>query len=327
MSQSQREMRPLRGWILPFFLSAAAFPQAPAPPLTFEVASVKPSLPPSGDRRVFTFGGGRGGPGSNDPGRLTFMNTTLMNLITQAYNVKNYQVTAPAWIETERYDVLAKLPETNQPVTKEQSAIMLQNLLADRFHLTLHHDSKEFQGFELVVGKNGSKLKESSPEDAAFDQNTPPQNPGGAPPPPPQRDANGFMKMDRPGLAVMMQMSPKGMVSKMTARAQTIPRLLDIIGSQLNKPLSDKTGLTGKYDFTLEYAAEIPVGMMIAAGGPPPPPPPPGGGQPSAGDTPDDLAPALPTAIQQQLGLRLDAKKVKLDVLIIDGADRVPTEN
>src|SRR4051812_37386675 len=156
-------MLPIRAAILTISLCAAAFPQTPATSLTFEVASVKPSPPPSGDRRVVMFGGGRGGPGSNDPGRLTYTNTTLMSLVTQAYNVKSYQVTAPAWMETERYDVIAKLPDTTPPVTKEQSAIMLQNLLAERFHLTLHHDSKEFQGFELVVGKNGSKLKESSP--------------------------------------------------------------------------------------------------------------------------------------------------------------------
>ncbi len=295
-------------------------PPAPAQPLSFEVASVKPAPPPSGDRRVFMFGGGRGGPGTDDPGRLTFENATLMTLITKAYNVATYQVTGPAWLESERYDVIAKLPPDT---TKEQSAIMLQNLLAERFRLVLHHESKEFQGFELVVGKNGPKLKKSSPEDAAYDQNKPPSLPAG----PPGRDANGFPTLDQPGLIVMMRMSPKGMASRMTARAQTIPRLLDMIGNQLNKPLVDKTGLTGKYDFTLEYAAEVPVGMMLNGGGPPPPPPPPAGGTAPSGDAPEDLVATLPTAIQQQLGLRLDAKKVQLDVLIVDKADKVPTEN
>ncbi len=290
-----------------------------AEPLSFEVASVKPAAPQEANGRIM-INNGRGGPGSSDPTRLTFTNVSLMSILTRAYNVKNYQVTGPAWLDSERYDIIAKVPPDT---TKEQSNIMLQNLLAERFHLALHHDSKEFQGYELVVGKNGPKLKASSPEDAAFDQSAPMT----APPGPPERDANGFPKLDRPGLIMMMKMGGKGTLNAhMTARAQTVAQLLNMIGGQLNRPVTDNTGLTGKYDFSLDYGAEN-AGLFNGGALPPPPPPPGGGGQGQVGEAQDELAPTLTTAIQQQLGLRLDAKKIQLDVLIVDKADKVPTEN
>ena len=261
--------------------------------------------------------GMRGGAGTADVGHATFTNMSLMNLITQAYNVKDYQVTAPSWMSTERFDLQTKEPADT---TKEQFGLMLQNLLAERFHLTLHHESKEFQGYELTIGKGGSKLKESSPEDAAYDpaKAGPPAAPSG----PPKLDANGFMSLDHPGLVMMMQMKGKGIAAHMTARAQTIGRLTEMLGNELKHPVVDGTGLKGKYDFTLEYAPE---NLPVPPGGGPPPPPP--GAQGGAAEASDDLEPALPTAIQQQLGLRLDSKKIQLDVLVIDKAEKTPTEN
>lgn len=294
----------------------AILPGQQPTPLEFEAASVKPAAPPSGDGRMAIMTGGRGGPGSSDPTRVTYTNAPLMLLITAAYDVKQYQVTGPAWLNQERYDVIAKIPDG---ATKEESRIMLQNLLAERFHLKLHKESKEYQGYELVQGKNGHKLKESSPEDAAFDQSQPMK----APPPPPPPGSGGLPKLDRPGMMMMMRMGGKGMVMHLTARAQPPSQLLNMISSQLNSPVIDKTGLTGKYDFTLDFAADGPPGNLML----PPPPMPPPGAAPPAGDNPEDLGQALPTALQQQLGLRLDAKKIPLDHLIIESADKVPTEN
>jgi len=267
------------------------------------------------------FSGPSGGPGTDDPERLRLPNFSLMDLLTRAYDVKNYQVTGPSWLESERYDITAKLPSGT---TKEQANIMLQNLLAERFHLKLHHDTKEFSGYELVVGKNGSKLKPTSPADAAVDQAASPASFANGPPKP---DGNGFIPLDRPGMVIMMRMSPKGAAAHLTARAQPLARLLDTLGNQLKRPVVDKTGLTGKYDFTLEFAPEN-SGMTMRSDGPPPPPPP-GGASPAgpSNESQDDLEPNLTTAVQQQLGLRLDAKKIQLDVLIIDVADKVPTEN
>jgi len=191
--------------------------------------------------------------------------------------------------------------------------------------MVVQHGSKDFQGYELVVGKGGHKLKQSSPEDAAFDQSQP--RPMTAPPPPPPPGPGGRMglpKLDRPGMMMMMRMSPKGAVTQMTARAQTINQLLNTIARQLNRPVIDGTGLTGKFDFQLEFSGDTPMGM----GGMLPPPPPGGGGiGPSSADSPEDLAPALPTALQQQLGLRLEGKKIPLPTVTVEKADKVPTEN
>ena len=288
--------------------------------LQFEAASVKPSAPPDGGRMMMI--GGRGGPGSDDPTRVRYSNASLAQIVANAYDIKSYQLTAPDWLDQQRFDIDAKIPTG---ATKEQANIMLQNLLAERFHMVVQHGSKEFQGYELVVGKSGHKLKQSSPEDAAFDQSQPRSM--SAPPPPPPLGPGGRMgpvKLDRPGLMVMMRMSPKGAVTQMNARAQTMTQLLNMIGRQLNRPVNDGTGLTGKYDFQLEFSGDTPMGMggMLL-------PPPPGGGinPPSNADAPEDLAPALPTALQQQLGLRLESKKIPLPTITVEKADKVPTEN
>jgi len=293
--------------------SAAASSQTPVP--EFDAASVKPAAP-EGDGRMMV--GMRGGPGTGDAGHATFTNMSLMNLITRAYNMKEYQASGPSWLSSERFDVETKEPADT---TKEQFGLMLQNLLAERFHLKLHRESREFQGYELVVAKGGSKLKESSPEDAAFDPAT--AGPPTAPGPPSKTDANGFLSLDRPGLIMRIQMNGKGgIAAHMSARAQTISPFLDMLGNELKRPVVDGTELKGKYDFTLEYAPE---NLPVPGGGPPPSPPP--GAPASAAEARDDLEPTIATAIQQQLGLRLDAKKIQLDTLVIDKADKVPTAN
>ncbi|HEU5020316.1 MAG TPA: TIGR03435 family protein [Bryobacteraceae bacterium] len=289
--------------------------------LQFEAASVKPSPPPSG--RGMRLINGRGGPGSNDPGRIRFSNASLAQIVARAYDIKNYQLIAPDWLNQERFDIDAKVPEG---ATKEQANIMLQNLLAERFHMTVQHGSKEFQGYSLVVGKGGPRMKESSQEDAAFDQSKP-REPG-ARPLAPRIGPDGRMelpKQDRPGLMIMMRMSPKGAITQLSARAQTIQQLRDFIMNHLSRPVADNTGLTGKYDFSLEFSGDAPMGM----GGMLPPPPPPLGGntdRPSM-ESPEDLAPALPTALQQQLGLRLESKKISVPTVTVEKADKVPTEN
>ena len=120
--------------------SAATYAQTPAQ-LEFEVASVKPSPPPDPSGRVF-FGPPRGGPGTRDPGQITWANATLLNVLTTAYNITTLQIVAPDWISNERYDLIAKVPAG---ATKERVAVMWQNLLKERFGMLLHHESREFQ--------------------------------------------------------------------------------------------------------------------------------------------------------------------------------------
>ncbi len=142
--------------IAAFFIAAGlAFAQTSAK-LEFEVASVKPA-PPPGDGRILV--GGRGGPGSQDPSQMTFNNATVKMLLINAYNVKSYQVTGPSWIDTERYNIIAKVPEGT---SKADGQVMLQNLLAERFKIVLHRETKELPLYELNVAKGGSKLKVST---------------------------------------------------------------------------------------------------------------------------------------------------------------------
>jgi uncharacterized protein (TIGR03435 family) len=228
-------------------------------------------------------------------------------------------------------------------------------LLAERFGLKLHHETKDSQVYELVVEKNGPKFKPTTLADTAAT----PTADGPPPPPtgPPKLDKNGFPQLpDRPGLMMMMTMGTGGPRARMVAKAQTIAQVVQMLGNQVNRPVVDKTGLTGKYDFTLEFAFEPgsgPMGAMM--------PPPPGalaggpggsglqaggsittGGAPGGGATVGgptvtgpadsqnaDSAPAqtIFAAVQSQLGLKLEAKKAPLDLLVIDHMEKAPTEN
>jgi uncharacterized protein (TIGR03435 family) len=281
---------------------------------TFEVASVKPSAPlEGGGRRMIRM---NGGPGTTDPGRITYTGVPLMLILTNAYDVKNFQINGPSWLDSEGFDISAKLPAGT---TKEQARVMMQNLLAERFHLTLHHDTKHLQGYEMTVAKGGSKLKESAPEAA------PAEGSSAAPPGlrgPPKRDANGFPILDGPGLMVMMNVGPKGPAAHLAAKSQPLSEVARMLSDQLRLPVIDKTGLTGKYDFQLEYSPE--TAWMGTIGMPPPPGGASASGPPAASD---EGGPDLLTAIRQQLGLKLDSKKLPVDILVIDRVDKVPVEN
>jgi uncharacterized protein (TIGR03435 family) len=289
---------------------AAVFGQA-AKTLTFEVASVKPAAPPAADGRMIF--GSRGGPGTPDPGQITLTNGTLKNLLMAAYDLKPYQIKGPGWLDTERYDIIAKVAEG---ATKEQVAVMWQHLLKERFGMVVHHESKEFQVEELQVAKGGSKLKETT-----LDPNAPPAFP---PAGPPKLDKNGFPDLPGPGMITMVSSGPSGRSAHTVAKGQPLSQLTTMLANQLNRPVLDKTGLTGKFDFTIEYIPDL--------SGLPPPGPPPGG--PGPGPAPgapgaDASEPGsnLVAAIQQQLGLRLVSGKAKLDVVVVDKAEKVPTEN
>jgi uncharacterized protein (TIGR03435 family) len=248
---------------------------------TFEVASVKPAVIPNGP--VY-FGPARGGPGTQDPEQITWSYARLIDMLMTAYDVKNFQITAPSWISSERYNVIAKVPEK---ATKQQVRTMWQNLLADRFGVVLHHESKEFQVEELEIAKGGHKLKDTTVENPDADG-------------PPKMD-NGVLK--GPGFVTMI----RGSSAHTVARAQDLSRLTMLLSSQVGRPVLDKTGLKGRYDFELEYTPNLPPAT------------------PSESATDPGLT--LSDAIQKQLGLKLVAAKAKLDILIIDKAEKIPTAN
>src|SRR4029077_8262602 len=119
-------------------------------PLSFEVASIKAAAPQPPGRFQISMG--------SDPGRINYSGVSLKNLVERAYSIKSYQVSGPDWLDSERFDVVAKLPEgaTPQDVPK-----MLQALLAERFKLTVHREQKTLPVYGMVVGKNGVKMQKA----------------------------------------------------------------------------------------------------------------------------------------------------------------------
>ena len=124
----------------------------------FVAASIKPAAPMENGRMMI---GMRGGPETPSPAQMTFTNVSLADILQRAYDVKSYQVSGPDWMSLARFDMAAKVPAG---ATKAQSNVMLQNLLADRFKLVLHHSTKEATIYVLLVAKGGPKLKESAKE-------------------------------------------------------------------------------------------------------------------------------------------------------------------
>jgi uncharacterized protein (TIGR03435 family) len=269
---------------------------------SFDVASVKPAAPPAAaPNKAMAFT-----QASQDPGRLTLGNQSLTDLIVRAYRLPRYQVTAPGWMDNARFDIIAKIPAGS---TNQQVDMMLQKLLAERFHIAVHRETKEIAAYELVVGKKGSKLKVTDYREGASQ-----------PPPPPRpmrKDANGFPIPDSPNVLNSLRTGPHGAIAHMAVKAQPLSVLVNILSRQMHAPVIDRTGLTAKYDFTLEYA---PQAAVLFSGSP-------ASGSSAEASLPDESGTPIQTAIQQQLGLKLEAKKSPIEMLVVDKADKVPTEN
>jgi bla regulator protein BlaR1 len=259
---------------------------------TFEVASVKPNK--SGDMGVqLMFQPG---------GRFNAKNISLKFLIRFAYGVQDFQITGgPAWLNSDKYDIEAKaegrsktemdnMTDAQRDADMEQNKLRMQALLADRFKLTLHKESKDAPIYALVVAKNGPKLKEATPEELA------PPDPNEAPKPP---GPNGKMR----GRGMRMGRG------ELTGQAAQMTFLADVLSNQVGRTVIDKTGLTGLYDFTLKWTPDESQGPMFKGPGDAPPPPDPNG-------------PSLFTAIQEQLGLKLEPQRGPVDLLVIDHAEK-----
>jgi uncharacterized protein (TIGR03435 family) len=213
---------------------------------------------------------------------------------------------------------------------------MLQNLLMERFHLVFHRETGNFAGYDLVVDKGGPKFKEVFPDPTVVVD--------------PSLAASSSMSMSTgrgpanfpefpqvAGPRTMSQMAGGKQRTKYQERtmAEFVSNLGFIIGSSMGKPVTqgyaqprvvDKTGLTGKYTFILEYSSEAGAalrGLMAAQGNPETP-----GASPPVADDPGGGAPNIIVAIQKQLGLRLDkTADIPLEVIVVDSVDKTPTEN
>jgi uncharacterized protein (TIGR03435 family) len=269
----------------------------------FEVASVRPvDPPPAGQRFVMTRT--TGGPGTKDPNNYSCKNCSLTIMVQQAYDLQRFQLRPQQWMDDLRFDVIAKVPEG---ATKDQFKLMLQRLLAERFKLAAHHEPKEMDAFELVIGKGGPKLKESV-DDAPV---------GEVPPPGPLPKDKDGLTMVPPG-ATIFETTNGVPWARLNASKETMQSFVGRLANYLRTPVFDATGLKGKYDFMLTWSPDL-VGMGV----PPAPPT-------SAGEPPPPLAPDGPTlhaAVQSQLGLKLEPRKRQVDILMLDHAEKVPTEN
>lgn len=261
-----------------------AFGQKPS----FEVVSIKQAPPPSAQGMRM---GSGGGPGSGDPGHWRGENLSLSDLVHNAYNLKRHEYSGPEWMNDVRFDIQAKVPAG---ATRDDLKLMLQDMLQERFHLEFHRETKEMSGFELVVAKNGPKLKESEPPA--------PVDAGVKPPPmgPLKLGPDGYpMLSGRSGMAIM-----NGRARWQNSECTT-EMIANMLAGQISHPVSDATGLKGKYHATLFWASE----------------------SRNPSDAEADPGPTIYTAIQEQLGLKLEAKKTTVQVLVVDKADKLPTEN
>jgi uncharacterized protein (TIGR03435 family) len=279
------------------------------------VASIKPAAPQEMGRMMI---GTSGGPGTRDPTHATFTNVSLTMLINMAYGVRDYQVAAPGWMDSTRFDIVAKVPEG---ATKDDYKLMLQNLLAERFKLVVHKDSKEAPVYALLVGKNGSKLKES-PKDAPAEDPAAAAGPGPGRGPigPPPRDKNGFPIL-RGGRGNLMMMAPGGRLQAVGGHV-TASQLAANLSGLLGRPVIDETGLKGEFDYQLEFTTE---GLSPMRGMPPPPPGAEGGRGPGAEAS--EPGPSIFTALQDQLGLKLESRKGPMEMIVVDSCEKSPTEN
>jgi len=284
--------------IVSLILNDAATHAQPPEKLTFEVASVKPAP------QSRFFGQPRGGPGTHDPSQITWTDASLQNVLIAAYDVQNFQITAPDWMFTEKYEIVAKVaPGT----TREQVRIMWQSLLAERFGLVVHHAPKQFQVELLTVAKGGLKMKETDLAPGA-DPFTPVTGP-------PKLDKNGMPELNGTGAIVVITLGPP--LGRITARGLTAAEIAARLGGirgAARFPVIDKTGLTGRYDFTLEFAPDLSALAL-----------PPGAAGPA--DSASDPAPGIESAVEKQLGLKLTPGKEILDVIVVDHAEKVPTAN
>jgi len=253
-----------------------AIPEPPPPPRLmaadakpiFEVATIKPSNPDTPGQAINV------GPS----GAFTTRNTALFDLIKFAYAVHARQVTGgPSWIESDRFDILAK-PDTPGMPNATQLRSMVQKLLAERFGLEFHREKKELSAYVITVDKAGLKMTKIE------------GNRGNLP---------GFGGRGPGGIGV---------------RNSTMAEFADFLQARiLDRPVVDQTGLTDRYDFTLEWRPDT---AQLAAAGPNPPALP-----QNIEDRPDLL-----TAFRQQLGLKMESGKAPVEVLVIDKVTK-PTEN
>lgn len=250
----------------------------------FDVVSVKPDKSVSGMIRVMT-----------KPDGYSATNISLKMLLQAAYGIREDLISgAPSWVDAARYDIDAKVAgpdvDTLKKLSPEQRRAMLQPMLAERFKLVVHTETKQLPVYELVIAKGGSKLKEAAPGDTY---------------------PNGIKGPDGVARGGMMRVG----LGQLAAQGVPISSMVNMLSQQLHKTVIDKTGLTGKYDLELNWTPDQASEPMFK------------GADSSQHDpAPDSSAPSIFTAIQEQLGLKLQSAKGSVETLVVDHVE-MPSEN
>ena len=264
--------------------------------LRFEVASVKTWVPDPKTGGIRT--AGVPGPGNHDPGRFT-ARTNLLSLIVLAYDIPLYRLSEQKDLYDQRFEIEAKMPADT---TREQFDVMLQNLLADRLGLKVHWATQQIETYTLVVAKGGPKLKPAAPDSApANEASTDSRSTD-------KVGSDGF-PIPPPGNAAWVGAAPGGKIG-MRGHNQTIAELVRAIGPRtLDGPLTDATGLTGKYDYTVFWSMAATTAAL----------------NPTAAVEPD--GPSIFDAVEEQLGLKIEKRKGPVQMLVVDHVEKKPTEN
>jgi uncharacterized protein (TIGR03435 family) len=324
--------------------AGAIFGQTTTSNPAFEVATVKPSPPLDMTKLAEQVKAGkmpRFGPHVNaSQAEYTYM--SLKDLIANAYAVKDYQVSGPAWLATDRFDIVAKLPDG---ASKDDAPKMLQALLAERFKLAAHRDTQEHPVYALLVGKDGPKLKESTATAEPIDESVP-LKPGET-----QMDGpNGPIRTTRnTDGSTTINMGAKG---KMTVRVDaqagtmhmessmvTMSGFADMLtkltqmGGGGGRQVVDMTDIKGNYQVALDISLADLMAIARAAaqeaGISMPMPPASGGGEnnspASAASEPSGGSSIF--ASVQKLGLKLEKRKAAVEQLVIDHVEKAPTED
>jgi uncharacterized protein (TIGR03435 family) len=276
--------------------SAVLFAQAaPARP-EFEVASIKPSTVAPAGAQVHV-------GVQIDGAQVHCTYLSVKDYIRIAYKVKEYQVTGPDWLASDRYDIHAKLPAG---ATRDQVNDMLQTLLEERFQMKMHRASKEFPVYAVVVGKGGLKLKES-PLDPETQAGVNVTAEGGA--------RGTTINFGRGAYFTLAD-------NRFEARKLTMAQLADSLGRFVERPVVDMTELKATYDLTLEFTPEeyrvLLIRTALSAGVALPPEV----MKFLEGASDETLFKGL-----QALGLKLESRKAPLEVLVIDSVSKTPIEN
>jgi uncharacterized protein (TIGR03435 family) len=286
---------------LAIVLTSAAFAQSAARP-EFEVASIRPSVP---------LGQGHVNVGLHiDGAQVRGISLSLRDYLGIAYRMKISQISGPEWITSERFDILATVPGGG---TSGQIPEMLQTLLADRFQVKLHREKKEFPVYALLPGKGPLKLKEAPPEKDNDADNSEPKG---------TVNIAGGGSGDGVGVNLGRGSSYSFANNRFEATRLTMADFAANLERFADRPIVDMSGLKGRYDFALDFTPEDYHAMLIRAAI-------------SAGvNLPPEALRALDGTSDgalsdslQQLGLKLEARKAPLDVLVIDDAQKTPTAN